>query len=89
MFGLTLFNPKALVIVLGLMQSAQGWYDLTVECVIVAVGVLIAAASWAAAGAYRKRFRAVTNDRAAMSASLVLACFSVWFAAVGVTHFVE
>jgi threonine/homoserine/homoserine lactone efflux protein len=84
-FALTLFNPKALVLALGLMQPIRGFAGLAAECSIVAVVVVLSSVGWAAVGACGRHLSEFSPRSTTQATSIVLACFSVYFLMVAIT----
>jgi len=78
-FALTLFNPKALVLAFGIMQPIGGLADLLTKAMILGVLVLLSTGSWISAGVSTRNLPAIPSHWIARMASVVLACFTLYF----------
>ena len=78
-FALTLFNPKGLVLAFGIMQPIGDPADLVSKVMILGALVLLSTGSWIAAGAGTRNLSAVPGHWITRMASVVLACFALYF----------
>jgi hypothetical protein len=76
---LTLLNPKAMIVALGIMQPIGGTAGFTVKCAVLAALVILSAICWIALGAWTKSVSAVPSAFIARVASVIIACFAIYF----------
>jgi len=77
--SLTLLNPKAMILAFGVMQPVGEPADLVAKCSILGALVILSAACWIGVGAGTRTLSAVPNAFVARSASVILACFALYF----------
>ena len=78
-FALTFFNPKALILAFGIMQPIGNHADLVSKASTLGTLILLSTVSWIAAGASTRNLPSVPNHWIARMASVVLACFTLYF----------
>jgi len=78
-FALTLFNPKGLILAFGILQPIDDLADLVSKVMILGALVVLSAASWIVVGAATRNLPAVPSHWIARMASVVLACFTLYF----------
>ena len=78
-FALTLFNPKGLILAFGIMQPIGNLADLVSKVMVLGALVVLSAASWIIVGTATRNLPAVPSHWIARMASVVLACFTLYF----------